>query len=191
MCFLFVEFVPRFNDSLQSMIVYETIQNALYRTLIEISVKAISNDGLLLYNGQVDKDFISLGIVEGHVVFQYDLGSGAAILKSPKTIVLDRWITIEAGRDDSTGFLHVEGDEKTFGRSLGRFNGLNLKNELYVGGHRSLKSLQKQTQHHIGFTGCISLLTINGKKYDFGMCDFFLKLCIKVKVEVDKEDDDE
>lgn len=150
------------------MMIYETIHNTLYRTLIEISIKASTTDGILLYNGLVDKDFISLGITAGHVIFQYDLGSGPGILKSPKKIALDKWITIQAGRDDSTGFLHVEGDEKIYAKSLGRFNGLNLKNELYVGGHQNVKSLMKQTRHNTGFSGCISLLVINGKKYDFG-----------------------
>lgn len=163
-----VEFIPRFNSSLESVIIYDVIRDSLHGTEIEISFKATTNYGLLLYNGQPEKDFISLGIVDGHVIFRYDLGSGPAIIRTSKKIALHEWITIRTGRKGSSGYLHVEGGEKVHGKSTGKFNGLNLKRELFVGGHYDFEKIEKQTEHKVGFSGCISFLVINSKQYDFG-----------------------
>lgn len=151
------------------MIVYERIESSLYKTSFKLSIKPKSLHGLLFYSGQLEKDFISLGLSNGFVVFQFDLGSGPAFIKSETKIRTEEWTSIEAWRDGSTGHLRIAGQSKTVkGRSLGRFNGLNLNGELFVGGFEDYGKLFGQTKHDSGFEGCMSTLAVNGVDKDFG-----------------------
>ena len=110
----YTEFVPRFQKSLQSMIVFDTIINALHKTTIKMYFRTFSNNGLLLYNGRVEKDFISLGLTNGYIFFQFDLGSGIGKIKSSQQIQLNKWVSIEAGRDGSVGYLQIDKEKKIF-----------------------------------------------------------------------------
>ena len=151
------------------MIVYDRIENTLYKTSIKLSIKPKSMHGLLLYSGRFEKDFISVGLSNGYVIFQFDLGSGPAFIKSETKTNVGEWTTITAWRDGSTGHLKISGQKKTtMGRSLGRFNGLNLKGELFIGGFEDYEKLFGQTKHDSGFEGCMSELAVNDKKMDFG-----------------------
>jgi len=89
------------------MIIYDRISDSLYKTSFKLSIKPKSLDGLLLYNGQFEKDFLSIGLADGYVIFQFDLGSGPAFLKSQNAIRLDEWTTIIAHRDGPRGYLLV------------------------------------------------------------------------------------
>lgn len=89
------------------MIIYERIRNSLYKTSLKLSIKPESLNGLLLYNGQFEKDFLSIGLASGYVIFQFDLGSGPAFLKSNIPIRIGEWTTIVAHRDGSRGYLLV------------------------------------------------------------------------------------
>jgi len=70
--------------------------------------------------------------------------------------------------------MKVSNDTKVHGRSVGRFNGLNLKSELFIGGFENYDRLRQQTRHEKGFAGCISELTVNDEKKDFGKWIFLL-----------------
>ena len=80
------------------MIVYDRILNTLYKTSIKLSIKPQSLHGLLLYSGQLEKDFISIGLSNGFVIFQFDLGSGPAFIKSEQKIRTNEWVTVTAPR---------------------------------------------------------------------------------------------
>ena len=46
--------------------------------------KPITREGLMLYNGYTNDrkgDFISLAMREGHIEFQFDLGTGPGVLR--------------------------------------------------------------------------------------------------------------
>lgn len=151
------------------MIVYDQVKNTLYKTSIKLSIKPKSLHGLLFYSGQFEKDFISLGLSNGFVVFQFDLGSGPAFIISETKIQIKEWTTVTAWRDGSNGYLKISRQEKIKkGRSLGRFNGLNLNGELFIGGFENYERLFEQTKHDSGFEGCMSELYVNEKKMDFG-----------------------
>ena len=151
------------------MIVYDQIKDTLYKTSFQLSIKPESLHGLLLYSGQFEKDFISLGLSNGFVVFQFDLGSGPAFIISETKIQTGQWTTVTAWRDGLNGYLKISGQKKIKkGRSLGRFNGLNLNGELFIGGFEDYETLFGQTKHDSGFKGCMSELVVNGKTMDFG-----------------------
>lgn len=74
-------FVPEFNgDSYLELPKLEGVGRAFS---LEVWFKSREPDGLLLYNGQLTNgkgDFICIHLINGHVQFRFDLGSGAANL---------------------------------------------------------------------------------------------------------------
>ncbi len=73
-------YIPQFNG-INSYIKFPCLENVRRGFSIEIWFSANSLNGVLLYNGQLHNrrgDFISVNLVNGHVQFRYDLGSGMA-----------------------------------------------------------------------------------------------------------------
>lgn len=73
-------YIPHFNG-LNSYIKLPCLENVRRGFSIEIWFLAETLNGVLLYNGQLHNrrgDFISVNLVNGHVQFRYDLGSGIA-----------------------------------------------------------------------------------------------------------------
>ena len=74
-------FVPEFNgDSYLELPKLEGVGRAFS---LEVWFMSREPDGLLLYNGQLTNgkgDFICIHLINGHVQFRFDLGSGAANL---------------------------------------------------------------------------------------------------------------
>ncbi len=58
-----------------------------------------------------DIDFFSVELQDGQVLFQYNLGSGRAILRSDTENGYNdgEWHTVEATRVDKDGLLRVDG----------------------------------------------------------------------------------
>lgn len=48
----------------------------------------------------------------------------------------------------------------------GIFSKMTFRDDVYVGGHTNLTSIQSRTGVSVGFTGCIRSLKINKKNYD-------------------------
>ena len=51
---------------------------------VELVIKPVKANGVILYNGyRQDRqgDFLSLAMVQGHLEFRFDLGTGPAILR--------------------------------------------------------------------------------------------------------------
>ena len=79
-------------------------------TGVSISFLTFSKNGLLFLVGdRNDGDFLSVELVDGHVVFQYDLGSGRATLRSSERYNDGKWHMVFANRFDKNGLLQVDG----------------------------------------------------------------------------------
>lgn len=152
----------------ESYIIYGTILGALYQTRIEITFRHENENGLLLYNGKPDGDFISIGIHEGYALFQYNLGSGPAYIRGHRRLALFSWHTLVAYRDGLDGTLTIDDDPVVYGKSRGKYTGLNLNGDLFIGGHPNIDVIKRQTSHGRGFTGCISQILIAGEKFNIG-----------------------
>jgi agrin len=72
-------FTPEFHGD--SFLALPKLENVARAFSVEIWFLTRATSGLILYDGQLiggRGDFISLNLVNGHVQFKYDLGSGAA-----------------------------------------------------------------------------------------------------------------
>lgn len=79
---------------------------------IILSFKTYAENGLIFFMGK-NRDFMSLEMKEGHVLFQYDLGGMPAKLITPETYNDGNWHTIQAQRQERFGVLKVDnGDGK-------------------------------------------------------------------------------
>lgn len=80
------------------------------RSKAVLSFKTYAEDGLLFYMGGMD--YLSLEIREGKVVFQYDLGGGAALLESQNTYNDGNWHTVVIDRNKRNGILSINNKEE-------------------------------------------------------------------------------
>ncbi|KAH7640417.1 pikachurin-like protein [Dermatophagoides farinae] len=160
-----IEFsIPSFNGSSYLQFIGFGDQSTMFSEIL-IIIKPYKQDGLFLYNGErMDKtgDFISLNLVDGYVEFRFDLGTGAAILRSPEKITMKEWHTIYATRTGREGLLRVDDQPIAHGQSLGAFTQLTLPLNLYIGGVTSLNAIHHNVLANRLYHGCIQKIIING-----------------------------
>ncbi|XP_017695325.1 PREDICTED: basement membrane-specific heparan sulfate proteoglycan core protein, partial [Lepidothrix coronata] len=165
--------VPYFGQSPQSFLPLPTIKDAYKRFEILISFRPDAADGLLLYNGQRKNsgaDFISFGLVGGRPEFRFDAGSGMATIRHPVALRLGQYHTVRLLRNLTWGSLALDGHPPVNGTSQGKFQGLDLNEELFLGGYPDISAVAK-TGLSRGFMGCVRQLRIQGEDVAFGDMD--------------------
>ncbi|XP_078806359.1 basement membrane-specific heparan sulfate proteoglycan core protein isoform X15 [Oryzias latipes] len=162
--------MPYFAQEPLSYLTLPTIKNAYKAFSIKINLRPDNVDGMILYNGQrrtTGADFISLGLVSGRLEFRFDVGSGMATIRDPNPIKIGEFHTVELHRNITQGYIVVDGGEPITGTSQGKFQGLDLNEELHVGGHPNYTVLAKTAGIKSGFVGCIRQLIIQGEEVIF------------------------
>ncbi|GFR20054.1 basement membrane-specific heparan sulfate proteoglycan core protein [Trichonephila clavata] len=141
---------------------------AYSRLAIELEIRTLANDGIILYNGQTASgkgDYVSLAIKDGYVEFKYDLGSGVVVLRSSQKLQIGRFHRIIAKRYQRDGMLSVDGQDETTGHSKGPKNFLDLGEHLYIGFvPGSVEQIFDNIGISTGFNGCIRHFKI-GRQY--------------------------
>uniref|UniRef100_A0A3Q2QD42 Heparan sulfate proteoglycan 2 n=1 Tax=Fundulus heteroclitus TaxID=8078 RepID=A0A3Q2QD42_FUNHE len=166
--------MPYFAQEPVSYLTLPTIKNAYKAFNIKINFRPDNVDGMILYNGQrrtTGADFISLGLVSGRLEFRFDVGSGMATIRDPNPIKLGEFHTVELHRNLTQGSITVDGGEPISGKSQGKFQGLDLNEELHVGGYPNYTSIAKTAGIKTGFVGCIRQLVIQGEEVIFKELD--------------------
>ncbi|KAJ8688469.1 hypothetical protein QAD02_024264 [Eretmocerus hayati] len=135
---------------------------------IELWFLTRSNDGLLLYNGQLSNgrgDFISLNMVQGHLEFIFNLGSGIANITSPDIVSLDTWHSVRISRLGREGLLRLDNGTVCRGFSGSPLTELNLELPLYIGGVKNWNEVHYLSGATTGLYGAIQRLMVNEKTY--------------------------
>ncbi|KAM6434636.1 basement membrane-specific heparan sulfate proteoglycan core protein isoform 6-T6 [Liasis olivaceus] len=161
--------VPYFTQSPQSYLVLPTMKDAYRAFALEITFRPDTPDGMLVYNGQkkdTGRDFISFGLVGGRPELRFDAGSGMATIRHPSIISLGEFHTVRLYRNLTQGSVVVDGHPPVNGSSQGRFQGLDLNEELYLGGYPNYAAIAK-TGLSTGFIGCVRQLIIQGREVIF------------------------
>ncbi|KAI1897143.1 hypothetical protein AGOR_G00080150 [Albula goreensis] len=162
--------MPHFTQTPLSYLTLPTIKNSYKAFNIKITFRPDNADGMIIYNGQkrtTGADFISLGLVSGRPEFRFDVGSGMATIRYPTPIKLGEFHTVELSRNHTLGSIVVDGDAPINGSSQGKFQGLDLNEELFVGGYPNYSTIAKTTGLKSGFVGCIRQLIIQGEEVIF------------------------
>lgn len=85
------------------VLLLQTVRTRGMKTDLEMRVRPTRPDGLLFWVGEEEmspySDYFALGLRDGHVVAQYNLGSGEGIVVSNHSRIDDgRWHTIRVHR---------------------------------------------------------------------------------------------
>ncbi|XDV46077.1 hypothetical protein PO909_014036, partial [Leuciscus waleckii] len=162
--------MPYFTQEPLSYLTLPTIKNSYKAFSIKMTFKPDNADGMIIYNGQkktTGADFISFGLVGGRPEFRFDVGSGMATIRYPTAIKLGEFHTVQLYRNQTQGSLFVDGEAPINGTSQGKFKGLDLNEELFVGGYPNYSMLAKTADLKTGFVGCIKQLIIQGDEIIF------------------------
>uniref|UniRef100_A0A3B3SE98 Cell adhesion molecule-related/down-regulated by oncogenes n=1 Tax=Paramormyrops kingsleyae TaxID=1676925 RepID=A0A3B3SE98_9TELE len=168
--------MPYFTQTPLSYLTLPTIKNSYKAFNIKITFRPDNVDGVILYAGMIlyngqkrttGADFISLGLVGGRPEFRFDVGSGMATIRFPTPIKLGEFHTVELYRNTTQGAIIVDGQAPINGSSQGKFQGLDLNEELHVGGYPNYSIVSKTTGLKNGFVGCIRQLIIQGDEVIF------------------------
>ncbi|KAM7098229.1 basement membrane-specific heparan sulfate proteoglycan core protein isoform 13-T13 [Molossus nigricans] len=176
--------VPYFTQTPHSFLPLPTIKDAYRKFEIKITFRPDSADGLLLYSGMLLyngqkripgsttnlanrlPDFISFGLVGGRPEFRFDAGSGMATIRHPTPLALGQFHTVTLLRSLTQGSLIVGSLAPVNGTSQGKFQGLDLNEELYLGGYPDYGAIPKAGLSS-GFIGCVRELQIQGEEIVF------------------------
>ncbi|XP_076343695.1 pikachurin-like isoform X2 [Tachypleus tridentatus] len=131
---------------------------------INFQLRAYSSDGLVVWVGEKDMslstDYLALGLKNGYLQFQYNLGSGEVIIVHNRTRMDNgEWHSVRAVRFEREGSLVVDGEHMERGISPGPLKQLNVNNGFYLGGakdivHSTFNKFQR------GLVGCLSNVTL-------------------------------
>ncbi|KAM9687274.1 agrin isoform 2-T2 [Trichechus inunguis] len=134
---------------------------------LEVVFLARGPNGLLLYNGQKTDgrgDFVSLALHSRHLEFRYDLGKGAAVIRSKEPVALGTWTRVSLERSGRKGALRVGDGPRVLGESPVPHTVLNLKEPLYVGGVPDFSKLARAAAVSTGFDGAIQMVSLKGRQ---------------------------
>ncbi|CAH1775060.1 unnamed protein product, partial [Owenia fusiformis] len=157
------------------------------RTRVELFFRTTERDGFLMYLGSdaprsglnIGVDYFALEIIDGKVVFKYNLGSGAAVITHPKDVEKDKWHHVIAERSGKKGTLLVQTPEDldeeeavtVTGESRGTMSILSLDKEttkFFVGGVPDTSNINDIISRK--FVGCIEDVTVD--YVPIGLWDF-------------------
>lgn len=156
---------------------------------VALSFNTAAAHGLLYHHGDqtINRDFVSISVIEQRVEFRFDLGSGPAILVS-EPVSLNDWHYVVATRSSRSGTLQVDEGAVVSGQSEGALSILNVNSDIFVGGVADYDTVSPHAGTEVGLTGCIRDLEVgyftNSRSivltYYIVMCTLFLRLMVKV-----------
>uniref|UniRef100_F6ZH24 Agrin n=1 Tax=Ciona intestinalis TaxID=7719 RepID=F6ZH24_CIOIN len=141
------------------------------RSIMSIEILFYSNqpDGLIFYNGQKKSgkgDFVSLNLKNGFLEFKYNLGQGAANIRSANPVSLNEWHIVVLSRAMRTGDLSLDNFDPVYGTSpvsnMIQHSFLDLKQPMYVGGFPDGVKFNPEAGVTTGLSGALQKFQVNG-----------------------------
>ncbi|XP_026292152.1 laminin subunit alpha [Frankliniella occidentalis] len=135
------------------------------RSAVQFRFKTKMRNGLLFLIGN-EKQFFSVELRDGRILYQFDLGDGPVRMLSPEGVKYndDEWHLVEAARDRKVGLLKIHGEESARANSGGFIDELTPTNEVYFGGYPDSHSYRDVT--NLDFDGCIDNVQIDSGTID-------------------------
>lgn len=130
-------------------------------TRFEMEIKTTSPTGILMYAKAEDDDYFVADLLDGHVVFEADMGSGPIRIKSPIVVNDGRWHKVLVDRFEKKVNLRVDDDYRTDTSQTANIH-VSRPAIVYVGGNA--------LGEHEKFKGCMRNIRFNERfdiEYDF------------------------
>ncbi|XP_056008873.1 LOW QUALITY PROTEIN: agrin-like [Ostrea edulis] len=160
--------VPQFNGS--SLIDLPLGEVGSHSVSIRIWFKSSNPNGVVVYASQYPYgfgDYISLNIIDKHLEFRFNVGTGTVVIRSEEEIELNKWHDVLIQKIDRTGTLQIDNNNNRIytGMSQGILTELNLSSSmLHIGGFNT--TVPSDSQIVTNLTGVIQRIYINGHQYD-------------------------
>ncbi|CAH2296458.1 pikachurin isoform X1 [Pelobates cultripes] len=159
--------IPQFNESIRAYAVMRwPFEPHHYLSFMEfdITFRPDTEDGTILYSYDTDsKDFISITLVKGYVVFRFDCGSGTAVIRSEKPVSLGQWHELQLSRTAKNGILEVDNQNQVEGMAEGAFTQIKCNTDIYIGGVPNYDTVKRNSGVVRPFTGSIQKLILNDR----------------------------
>ncbi|XP_070151389.1 laminin subunit alpha [Polyergus mexicanus] len=127
--------------------------------IIKLSFKTFAEDGLIYLMGK-GRQFLSLEIRKGRILYQYDLGEGEIAMQSLDKYNDGNWHTLEAIRQDTMGALKIDDHTVASRQEKGITKPLATSDHIYFGGYPPNAKHHYQSVTNSGFEGCIDDVVI-------------------------------
>ncbi|XP_060073482.1 basement membrane-specific heparan sulfate proteoglycan core protein-like [Ylistrum balloti] len=129
--------------------------------VVELTIRTNQTNGLIFWQGEATPgqsvssgDYMMIGLRDGYIYYSYELGSGAANMRSTLPVNDMQVHRIKVTRLGKTGTLAIDGGPKETGVSLGFLQMLNVNGNIYVGGVPDPESMTAG-RYTDNFVGCI------------------------------------
>lgn len=129
------------------------------RFIIKLSFKTFVEDGLIYLMGK-GRQFLSLELRNGQLLYQYDLGEGTIALRSSDRYNDGNWHTLEAVRQDTMGALKIDDHPVASHPEKGTTKPLTSSDHIYFGGYPPNAKRPYESVTNNGFEGCIDNVLI-------------------------------
>ncbi|XP_047345121.1 laminin subunit alpha isoform X1 [Vespa velutina] len=126
---------------------------------IKLNFKTFADDGLIYLMGK-GKQFLSLEMRDGQVLYQYDLDDGEISLKSLDKFNDGNWHNLEALRFEKIGVLKIDGKMVARDEAKGNTKTLLSLDYIYFGGYPPNAKHPYKPVTNDGFEGCIDDVVI-------------------------------
>ena len=162
--------VPSFSGN--SYITYppNSLPSPALRTLtVTTTFSPVTNTGLIFFVSTSETDFsdyFSLALINRHVEFRYNLGSGPVFIVSETELELNTWHTVTATLSSGRGELRVDNGALITGSPPSIFTVLNTQSGVWLGGYADFVDLSSVVGTAERFSGCISSLAIDDGQLD-------------------------
>lgn len=159
--------IPYFPQAPNSYMSFPKMEDVLYKFHFEVTFRPARPDGVLLYNGQRrgSGDFVAISLNDGYVEFRMDLGKQPIIVRSKNPVSMNDWHTVKVNRVRKDGYIIVDNEEPVSFPAHLRFQGLELEENLYIGGvPRPEDMAAHASSPRTGYVGCVSRLILGNRE---------------------------
>ena len=149
--------------------------DAYHMLLIQFHFRTTEENGLILYNGGAQSDYVAVELLNGQISYSFSLGKTINTIKSKskKKLNDNKWHLVNIWRSTKSNHeLTVDSLVYTFSSDNNQYTIFNLGDKLYIGSlpnkaeYNELKSKLKIFSR-TGFKGCLASIEINGRAPDY------------------------
>lgn len=79
------------------------------KSQVSMRFKTYASTGLLFFAGDGKRDFLSVELKDGEVLYQFDLGGGRVKIKFEGKVNDGEWHEVQVNRLNKTGIVYVDG----------------------------------------------------------------------------------
>ncbi|XP_064094479.1 laminin subunit alpha-like isoform X2 [Macrobrachium nipponense] len=159
----------RFGSKRFSRIEFATLpDNARADFKFSFDMKTTADEGIIFYgSSSTHRDYVTFYLKDGKLVFSFNPGTGAALMRGIQPVNDGQWHTVVVERRGDYGVLYVDGYLVSNGTSKGESKFIDLESPYYYGGvNQEVTELVRQNTENteLSFNGCLRNIRMNNNR---------------------------